>query len=160
MNGFGALFLGGHGHSHGGIACDAHSSKLPKAHDNGHSCQGHGDHGHGHSHGHSHGHGRNEYDLDEGLLYQAQGGESAKSEDVEDLNLRAVWLHTAVDTLGCCIVFVAGYLTAYGGYQQADCWGAVLIVALVWVTTLPLVVQIYKRISHQRDEEERKGLLG
>ena len=29
INGFGALFLGGHGHSHGGVPCKSHSSPTP-----------------------------------------------------------------------------------------------------------------------------------
>ena len=30
MNGFGALFLGGHGHSHGGLPCPSHPEPHPK----------------------------------------------------------------------------------------------------------------------------------
>lgn len=47
--------------------------------------QPHASSGGGHAHNHAHAH-----------------------EDHEDLNLHAVWLHTAIDTLGCCIVLFAG----------------------------------------------------
>lgn len=29
INGFGAIFLGGHGHSHGGVPCQSHGSPVP-----------------------------------------------------------------------------------------------------------------------------------
>lgn len=54
-------------------------------------------------------------------------------------------------------------MTRYAGYPTADCWGAVLIVALVWGTTLPLVVKIGKMMAKEETcvgEHERTGLLG
>ena len=80
MNGFGALFLGGHGHSHGGLPCPSHGSAhdhaCPKksngsraSDDEGAAassggppaaptpcCHGHFAFGHAHSHSHSHSH--------------------------------------------------------------------------------------------------------
>jgi Co/Zn/Cd efflux system component len=85
MNGFGAIFLGAHGHSHGGLSCtahgEAHNHIHPKKSSNTRTygdepaahppsggaaqlqqppqpcCHGHFAFGHGHSHSHSHSHG-------------------------------------------------------------------------------------------------------
>ena len=80
MNGFGAIFLGAHGHSHGGVPChgDAHNHSHPKksgeirtygedtaancagpppAPPPQNCCHGHFAFGHSHSHSHSHSHG-------------------------------------------------------------------------------------------------------
>jgi len=144
------------------------------------SAGGHGGHGHSHSHGHTHGHTHGhshahahahvrEVDLP-ATGYQASDaqGEPHTQPSGVDLNLQAVWLHTAVDTLGSAIVLAAGLLTVWGGMPQADYWGGIIIVMLVWATTLPLVLQIHRRLFPPRFPvrkakecaHEKKALLG
>jgi len=177
LNGLGAVFLGGHGHSHGGLSCpsshveDPHQeSGCGHAHGHGH---GHGNghqHGHAHSHSHSHSH---EYPLDEtsdhSLLYQAsvptlEGASllhpsANKAEEEKDLNLKALWLHTALDAISSLLVLLSGLFTKYGGSSwasKADSVGGLLICLLVWATTVPVFVEAVKLLlgSSSRREEE------
>lgn len=56
INAFGALFLGGHGHSHGGVPCKDHGSPLPSMMEVAGRAETskllHEPHVHGHAHGH------------------------------------------------------------------------------------------------------------
>lgn len=88
LNGFGAMFLGGHGHSHGGLPC---SSSTQPPHQTGSQPHGSG-HAHGHSHGHSHGH--HEPQLYQGAAREGEGEgllhSAAHLEDDKNLNVQAL----------------------------------------------------------------------
>eukprot|EP00802_Teleaulax_amphioxeia_P007696 Tamp_07703.p1 GENE.Tamp_07703~~Tamp_07703.p1 ORF type:complete len:331 (+),score=31.72 Tamp_07703:130-993(+) len=162
INGFGALFLGGHGHSHGGVPCKSHSSPTPTLSDvaagadqetallgHGHS---HG-HGHGHSHGHSHG---GEPCSGHGGFQEADRhgeGEHAKGQGPEafDVNVYAMWLHTLQDAVGSFIVLICGLIVVYSGWPnagKADAIGGLIVCVLVWLTSLPVWWQCLNGLMH------------
>jgi len=165
INGFGAIFLGGHGHSHGGVPCQSHGSPVPtfdhvsaSAEDaeekgllggDGHAhCHSHG---HTHEHSHDHSHGSEPCIGHAGFQEADKHGqcrqEAGKSEDSFDINVYAMWLHTLQDAVGSLIVLVCGLMVAYSGWPNAekvDSIGGLIVCTLVWLTSAPVWWQCLK----------------
>lgn len=97
------------GHSHG--------------HDHGHSSCGH-DHSHQHDHGHAHA--------------NVRPAAAVKTEQVDDRNLRAAYLHVLSDAMGSVAVIAGAILMHYTGWERVDpvIGGALSFLVAYWAFRL------------------------
>lgn len=109
---------GGHGHSHGGTACDGHGGKKEEDDHHGHSH----DSGHGHSHG-GHAHGE-----------KKEGKKKSKI-------MEGVFLHILADTLGSVGVIISAILMQMFGWFIADPICSIFIAILIGLSVFSLIAE-------------------